>query len=352
MGKKLYYVQENYHESVVMKILSISVVIPTYNSEKTLDETLSSIRKQVYPQQSLEIILADGGSNDKTFAIAKRYKAKIVRINSPKQGAEYNRAVGAHAAKNEILLFMDHDNVLPHENWLKKMVVPFAEKEVVGVETMYYHYDREEAVLGRYFSLFGVNDIIPFYLGKADRLSYLYSSPKQYGVFKEAKIQERKTYFLVDFKNNAIPTLGSNGFLVRRKLLLEKAHTDPDHFFHIDVNVDLIRQGFTRYAFVKDKIVHKTNERGIVDYFRRRKLFMLKYGFMDAPFRRYNVYEKGDFYNLIWTIIISLTLIKPFYDSLRGFLKIRDSAWFLHPFMCFGTVIIYGYSVIMLKLRS
>lgn len=336
-----------------MKYPSVSFVIATYNSEKTLIECLASIKMQEYPNSLIEIILADGGSKDKTSTIGKTYKVKFVRVRSDKQGAEYNRAVGVHEAKNDILVLLDHDNVLPHQHWLKKMIRPFmAHKDLVGVETLHYAYDKKEALLGRYFSLFGVNDVVPFYLGKADRLSYLYNDPRQYGVFKKGKVIKKDAYFLVQFTKNNIPTLGSNGFLIKRKLLLKEAKSDIDHFFHIDVNVDLIKKGYNRYAFVDDTIVHRTNERGIIDYLRRRKLFMVKYGFVDISKRRYSVYEKKDFYKLVWFIIIAVTCIKPLYDAAKGFNKIHDPAWFLHPIICFGTVIIYGLAIIEYKMKK
>lgn len=59
---------------------SISVVIPTYNSERTLTECLENILQQDYPRAKIEIIIADGGSRDRTLEIARKYKVdKIVR---------------------------------------------------------------------------------------------------------------------------------------------------------------------------------------------------------------------------------------------------------------------------------
>lgn len=324
----------------------VSFIIATFNSAKTLDGCLESIDIQNYPKNNIEIIIADGGSTDDTFKIAKKYNAKIIHVNSEKQGAEYNRAIGAAAARNEILAFVDHDNILPHENWLKKMVEPFqGEEAVVGVETIRYFYDKKDSLLGRYFSLFGVNDVLPFYLGKADRLSYLYNKPQDYGTFKKCKVIERGNYYIVDFLKDQIPTLGSNGFLIRKKILFENAKTDPDHFFHIDVNVDLIKKGFSKYAFIKDSIIHKTQERGIFDYLSRRKMFMERYHFVNYSNRRYSVYEKKDFFKLIIFVFISLTVVKPFIDSTRGYIKIHDLAWFLHPFISFTLLIVYGYAV-------
>ncbi len=49
---------------------------------------------------------------------------------------------------------------------------------------------------------------------------------------------------------------------------------------------------------------------------------------------------------LIKFVIYSLTFVKPMYDSVRGYLKVRDVAWFLHPFICLSFLIVYGLAVI------
>lgn len=335
------------------KNLSVSFVIPTFNSEKTLSDCLSSIDSQEYPKDNIEVILADGGSKDRTFSIAKKYSAKVINITSDKQGAEYNRAVGAHKARNTILVFLDHDNILPHKKWLAKMTEPFHNHEdVIGVETLRYGYNKSDGLLGRYFSLFCINDVVPFYLGKADRLSYIFNSLKEYGVYKKADITSFRNYSLVKFNKDFIPTLGSNGFLIRRDILFKNARVDLEHFFHIDINVDLIKKGFNTYAFVDDVINHATEERGLFDYVNRRRLFVEKYHFENLKSRRYSVYEKKDLVTLLSFVVISLTFVKPFIDSLRGFYKIKDWAWFLHPVMCILIVCVYGFSVIKYGVRK
>ncbi|MBZ9578240.1 glycosyltransferase [Patescibacteria group bacterium] len=59
---------------------SISILIPTLNSEKTLNECLESIAFQDYPSDKIEIIIADAGSIDKTLSIIDRFKEKPRKI--------------------------------------------------------------------------------------------------------------------------------------------------------------------------------------------------------------------------------------------------------------------------------
>lgn len=332
-----------------MNLPSLSIVIATYNSEKVLPKCLSSIKTQNYPRERIEIIISDGGSKDNTCEIAKKFGAKVIRPpKNIEQGAEVNRAFGAHQAKNEILVMIDHDNILPYEGWFKDMVEPLIrDKSIVGVGTLRYYYDPKSTPLDRYFALLGISDPLPYYLGKADRSSYAFDGYHGPGI-----VTDCGKYYLVEFSSDKISTLGANGFLIRREILFKHAKVNLEDFFHIDIHVDLIKKGYNRYAFVKNTIIHQTHHQDFLHYLKRRKLFMEKYHLADLSRRRYSVYEKKDFWSLIYFIIISLTLVKPSLDAIRGYVKIRDTAWFLHPLMCLWTVVIYGYTLLEWKFKQ
>jgi glycosyltransferase involved in cell wall biosynthesis len=327
---------------VKQKLLSVSIVMATFNSERTIAKALEAVRSQDYPQELIEIVIADGGSTDKTITIAKKYNVRIINVPKNLQNAEYNKGIGVNSARNEILLMLDSDNILPHKKWFRKMMVPFIEnKEIVGVEPLRFHYDRKMNVLDRYFSLLGGNDPVAYYLHKDSHLSWAFDTYNLYGQSKDMG-----EYYLVKFSPGKIPALGGNGAAIRRKLLLKEASADPDHFFHIDVNVDLIRKGHNTYGIFKDSIIHLTNN-NIIPFLTRRKYYIEKYHFEDMSKRRFSVYEPPkDTLNLVIYCIYSATFAKPLYDSVRGYMKVRDGAWFLHPVMCFAMLIIYGYAVL------
>lgn len=321
---------------------SLSIVIATFNAQNTIADCLESIKNQEYPKSKIEIVIVDGSSKDKTLSIVKQFTNKIIVVDPKKQNAEYNKAIGISHAKGEILVMLDHDNILPHKHWFLHMVEPFIKhKDVVGVETLRYHYNPHFTMLDRYFALFGAGDPLAFYLGKADRLSFLYDHYNLFG-----KAQDFGQYYLVKFTRDRIPTLGANGFMIRRKILMQHAKIKPGEFFHIDVNVDLIKKGFNTYAFTKDSIIHLTNYGNIINFLRRRKLFMEQYHLKQHAQRRYSVYEPRDFPGLLKFILYSATIIKPTFDSARGYLKVRDFAWFLHPIISFCLLIIYGYTIL------
>ncbi|GAH24528.1 unnamed protein product [marine sediment metagenome] len=81
----------------------VSVIIPTYNSQETIELCLNSIKRQTHSQ--IEIIVVDNHSRDETVEIAKRYGR--VYLKGPERCVQRN--FGAREAKGKYLLFIDSD---------------------------------------------------------------------------------------------------------------------------------------------------------------------------------------------------------------------------------------------------
>jgi rSAM/selenodomain-associated transferase 1/rSAM/selenodomain-associated transferase 2 len=87
--------------------IKYSIIIPTLNEEAFIAKCLESTRNNI---PNAEIIIADGGSADKTTDICKQYDVKI--LNSIKgRGRQLNE--GAKTASGEILIFLHADTFLP-----------------------------------------------------------------------------------------------------------------------------------------------------------------------------------------------------------------------------------------------
>jgi len=93
-----------------MDELLVSVVIPTYNSEKTLAKCLESIKNQTYG--NVEVIIVDRFSKDKTVEIAKSYGAKVLQINAERAEA---KNFGLKSAVGKYVLFVDSDMELTRD---------------------------------------------------------------------------------------------------------------------------------------------------------------------------------------------------------------------------------------------
>ena len=107
----------------------VSIIVAAYNSQQTIEECLKSILALDYPEDSIEVIVMDGGSKDATVLTAEKYPVKVIsiRLNAP---AAYNYAL--KIAAHEILGFIDADAKV-HPQWLKILVPHLDEPKVAGV---------------------------------------------------------------------------------------------------------------------------------------------------------------------------------------------------------------------------
>lgn len=114
----------------------ISVVIPAYNEEEYLPECLESVKKQKYPKEKFEIIVANNNSKDKTAEIAKKAGAHVIDVK--KQGHVFALNTGMQKASGELIAVTDADTrVSP--NWLDTVARVFEDKEVVAVTGSAYY---------------------------------------------------------------------------------------------------------------------------------------------------------------------------------------------------------------------
>jgi glycosyltransferase involved in cell wall biosynthesis len=110
----------------------ISVCIPTKNREKSIGKMLNTLTKQSY--KNFEVLIIDGGSNDKTIKIVKSFRNKLkIRIYYKRGGLIPQMNKGLKVARGEIFVRTD-DDVLTTKNWLKTVKKVFeTDKKVGGV---------------------------------------------------------------------------------------------------------------------------------------------------------------------------------------------------------------------------
>lgn len=107
----------------------ISVIIPVYNAEKWIKETLNSLVSQTY--KSLEIICVDDGSKDQSCEIIREYQKEfdnIVLINQKNSGVCAARNRGIEESSGEYIAFLDADDIA-QESMYEEMVAKLEEEK-------------------------------------------------------------------------------------------------------------------------------------------------------------------------------------------------------------------------------
>ena len=85
----------------------VSIIIPTYNSQKTLAKCLESIKNQTY--ENIEVIVVDSYSRDRTIKIAESFGVRIIQTNWKLLGARY---LGFRESYGDVILLLDSDQIL------------------------------------------------------------------------------------------------------------------------------------------------------------------------------------------------------------------------------------------------
>jgi len=106
--------------------MKISIITTTYNSSRTVEETIKSVLSQSY--FDLEFIIVDGGSTDGTLDIIDRYKSRFSRFSSEKDEGMYDAMnKGIKLATGDIIGILNSDDVYVNNDILNIVMEKFEE---------------------------------------------------------------------------------------------------------------------------------------------------------------------------------------------------------------------------------
>jgi len=108
----------------------ISIVVPVYNGEKTVVQTIECLLRQSLAPD--EIIVVDDGSTDGTREALRKFDQCIILLTQPNSGPASARNRGVKATKSAFVAFTDSD-CLPDKDWLFNLSRGFDDDRVAGV---------------------------------------------------------------------------------------------------------------------------------------------------------------------------------------------------------------------------
>jgi glycosyltransferase involved in cell wall biosynthesis len=220
---------------------NISVVIPVYNGEKSIVEVLDSILGQTYPVESLEIIVVDNNSTDKTSSLVRSYKSLPIKyVFETKQGRSFARNTGWKSATHEHILFLDSDTRLKGQ-WLRYMIQLFEKPTVMMAQGL----------------------IKPLCTDKKDRL-YLYR------IFSKL-LKTNQTNIETKIINNFFPIVNTASSIIRKSILMEMGGFNEELATHEDIALSnqISRAGYV-VGYCEDAVSFVTWDSGtFLSYFIR-----------------------------------------------------------------------------------
>ena len=284
----------------------LSLVIPVgKDDEAHLETLLASIDRQDYPKDALEVLIIREGNSEEA------------------------KALGIRQAAGEIIGMCCTDNVLLGDDFLTRMVDAARQPGVVGAYPERYAYVKDDTALSRYFALLGANDPLCWWLGKADRQSYLTPTITR---------SCTRTFSRVEM----LPSLGDNGFFLKA-FLAKSILTTPERFGScMDMCEDLRRAGYATYTVVPTTLWHRS---GLSwrRYFLKRWRYVRELYWRRLSSRRWHmVSTRGDWWGVCTFVLASLTGLPHLWVSVQGYRRVPDRSWFIHPLVCFLLTWVYA----------
>lgn len=124
----------------------VAVIVPVYNAEATLGDTLEALEGQDHP--TFEIIIVDDGSTDRSPSIARtfagRSRHRVTMLEQDNQGPATARNRGVEATEADIIVFLDAD-CIPPPGWLTALT-SVLKGDVVGATCGYFPANPEHLV--------------------------------------------------------------------------------------------------------------------------------------------------------------------------------------------------------------
>jgi glycosyltransferase involved in cell wall biosynthesis len=99
----------------------VSVIIPMFNSERWIAETLASVEAQTYSRELIEIIAVDDGSTDASADIVTRQFPHVKLLRTPNGGASRARNAGTAVARGVFIQYLDADDVLVRDKLARQV---------------------------------------------------------------------------------------------------------------------------------------------------------------------------------------------------------------------------------------
>lgn len=131
----------------------VSVIIPTYNREKTLERAVNSVLSQTF--KNFEVIIVDDNSTDNTMSLISRYENNDFRIrylqHHKNLGAQAARNTGIKEAKGKWIAFLDSDDEWLPEKLEKNLECAYSQNVPVVHSECYKKYEDDNSL-----KLFGV----------------------------------------------------------------------------------------------------------------------------------------------------------------------------------------------------
>ena len=129
----------------------VSILLPVYNGEKFIVESINSIFENRY--QNFEIVIIDDGSTDNTATLIKKFKDDRIHLfKKSNSGLVESLNYGISKCKNEIIMRMDADDRL-HPSKIELQLSSFLKRKVILIGTEAIVFNEYDSKLSKNYAI-------------------------------------------------------------------------------------------------------------------------------------------------------------------------------------------------------
>lgn len=310
----------------------VSVIIPTLNAGAILENCLSSIARQTYPRDKIEIILADAHSQDRTREIGKKFGALILADNG--KNMEEGKRLALQHASGEFIIFVDADNEITHPDYFALALAGLqANPQALGVEGYYPASPRMSSFCAYLTALLHISD----------PLCWLMSANPQL----VARAGEVERWQLPD--GTFSYPLGANGFVYRRADL--QSVQANEKFQDTHVAMFLMKNGKREWLRIRGRGVHHYYIQTLWEFVRKRRRATVHFLRVQEEMPVNWMKEKPPV--PLWlAAVYCVTFLGPLWHTLRGIIRDGDARWLWHLLASPASVLGNVWGVLTYKRRG
>lgn len=326
---------------------TISILMPTLNSEKTIEKSLKSIRDQDYDQSKIEILVIDGGSTDDTHIIAKKYDAKI--IPNKKVQPECAKLEGIKFSQSKYAIFLDSDEVLANHNSISRKINIMESQKLKFLAFGGYKKPEGYSFINDYINIFS-EPFSNFMYGVATDYRYLIDSLKSKFIVKE----ETKDFVSFHYSPNNMPLFD---MCASNVLNLEEYKKNKKEFTIEDIPkifYEITKEDNIFFVIKNDYIYHYSSDT-LNKFLKKIKWRILSNIFFQdktgAGFSNRENYSSNQYKKYIF-MLYGFSIIAPSIEAVYKSIKYKNFSLLIHLPLTLYTVslITYYYTRYILKL--
>jgi len=305
-----------------------------YNDEKNVELAILSIKKQIYPQNKIEIIVIDDASTDNTLKIAKKYKTKIL-INGT-HNMYRSLSMGYHAATGDFCFQLDQDVELKSKNFIRDMIIPLLEDtSLTGTFTRYYP-GKDPSWVNRFLS---------YEPAQQDPMFEYFTPP-----LRNLIVRKEKNYFLCDYSSKKIPPITLMFFRITH---LKKSPLWKDkEFYDHETLMGVISKGYTKFAYVPSAGLYHKHVDSFAHLLSKRSRNLKNHYLKTNSKYKYTWFDStsllGILKILIWIVYANL-FIPALLRGIYRMIKFRDFVFLAEPVITVAVTDVVLYNFLTLK---